>query len=137
DIERLAFNTAISEMMKFANAASASAAPMNRSQAEKFLLVLSPFAPHIAEEIWSRMGHQASIANEGWPSYDPEKIKEDVVEIPVQVNGRVRSRVSVRADASEDEMRKAAEEAAAQWLKGKQIVRAVVVPGRLVNIVVR
>jgi leucyl-tRNA synthetase len=83
DIENMAFNTAVSELMKFVNAAGAAPGKMTKSQAEKFVLVLSPFAPHIAEELWSRLGHGRSLANEPWPQFDPEKIRDDTIEIPV------------------------------------------------------
>jgi leucyl-tRNA synthetase len=103
------------------------------------LLVLSPFAPHIAEELWEKLGHDETLAYEPFPSYDEAMIAEDVVELAVQVNGKVRGRISVPADADEQEVIDAAVAAppVAAAVRDKQIVKRIVVPGRLVNFVVK
>ncbi|HVA49335.1 MAG TPA: leucine--tRNA ligase [Pirellulales bacterium] len=138
DIERLGFNTAIAKMMEFTNFFF-KADPRPRQAMEKFVLLLSPFAPHLAEELWQALGHERTLAYEPWPAYDESLIKLDTVEVPVQVNGKVRGRVSVPADADE-----AAHEAAArsdgkiaQQLAGKTIVKKIIVPGRMINFVVK
>ena len=101
-------------------------------------LLLSPFAPHIAEEIWSRLGHTKSLARRPWPQYDEAKLAESTMELPVQVNGKLRDKISVPADADEATILAAAAQAAGaqQWLAGKDIKKKLYVPKKLVNIVV-
>ncbi|HOZ45248.1 MAG TPA: leucine--tRNA ligase [Candidatus Hydrogenedentes bacterium] len=138
DLESMSFNTAISRMMEFVNAALKATA-IEKSWAETFVLVLSPFAPHIAEELWQRLGHEGSLAYEPWPSYDEAMLVEDTIEIPVQVNGKVRGRILVPADAEKDTILATAKEDAklAPYIEGKTLVKEVYVPGRLVNLVVK
>jgi leucyl-tRNA synthetase len=138
DIERLSFNTAIAKMMEFTNFFF-KCEPRPRTAMEKLVLLLSPFAPHLAEELWSLLGHQDSLAYEPWPAFDESRTREDTVEVPVQVNGKVRSRVTVSADASPDAIETAAraEPRIAEMLAGKTVVKVVVVPGRLVNFVIK
>ncbi|MGC1273425.1 MAG: class I tRNA ligase family protein [Planctomycetaceae bacterium] len=138
DVESLSFNTAISRMMEFINALS-SQEVRPRSICEPFVLILSPFAPHLAEELWQVLGHGHSLAREPWPAFDESKIAEATVEIPVQVNGKLRSRVRVAAAAAADAMEAAAREDAtvASNLEGKHVVKVVAVPGRMVNFVVK
>ncbi|HVX11795.1 MAG TPA: leucine--tRNA ligase [Pirellulales bacterium] len=138
DVERLSFNTAIAKMMEFTNYFF-KIDPRPRSAMETFVLLLSPFAPHLSEELWQTLGHAKTLAYEPWPAFDENLIKEDTIEVPVQVNGKVRGRVSVPAGADE-----AAHEAAAladakiaQQLAGKSIVKKIIVPGRMVNFVVK
>ena len=100
DVDRLSFNTAISRMMEFVNAFSSDDV-RPRSVCERFTLLLSPFAPHLAEELWELLGHGESLTYEPWPAFDEAKIAESSVEVPVQVNGKVRGRVRVPADADE------------------------------------
>jgi len=137
DVESLAFNTAIAQLMTFINEATKSAEAFTRSQAERFVLILSPFAPHIAEELWERLGHAESLAYEPWPTYDESLCAADTIEIPVQINGKIRERLYVSPDISKDALLALAKEAAASRLEGKQIVKEIVVPGRLVNLVVK
>ena len=125
-------------MMEFTNAMG----PLKTRSKEvlsDFVLLLSPFAPHIAEELWSVLGHTESLAYQPWPEYDEALLLESVVEIPVQVNGKLRSKVSVAADADQATMQQTAEqdETIAQHLEGKTIVKAFVIPGRLINFVVK
>jgi leucyl-tRNA synthetase len=138
DIERLAFNTAISKMMEFTNYFT-KAEVRPREVMEKFVLILSPFAPHIAEELWQILGHDKSLAYESWPPADPALVKDDVVEVPVQVNGKLRGRVSVPAgsDAAATEAAARQDAKVADLIAGKTVVKVVVVPAKLVNFVVK
>lgn len=138
DIEAMKFNTAIAAMMEFVNAVYR-VGRINKSQVERFVLVLAPFAPHIAEELWERLGHPNTLAHEPWPEFREEWVREDTLEIPVQVNGRLRGRVVVSARASQEEILSIARAApgVAAHLQGKAVVREVYVPGKLVNLVVK
>jgi leucyl-tRNA synthetase len=109
-----------------------------REAGETTALLLSPFTPHIAEELWHQHGHPQSILREAWPSYDPTLTQEEEITVVVQVNGRVRSRLTVPASIAEDELRQAAlqHERIQEWLSGKTVHKVIVVPQRLVNIVV-
>jgi leucyl-tRNA synthetase len=101
-------------------------------------LLLSPFTPHLAEELWRQHGHAQSILRQAWPSYDATLTQEEEITVVVQVNGRVRSRLTVPASLAEDELRQAAlaHERIQEWLAGKTVRNVIVVPQRLVNIVV-
>jgi leucyl-tRNA synthetase len=138
DIERMAFNTAISRMMEFTNAMSDQEVRA-KSVLEQFVLLLSPFAPHIAEELWSALGHTTTLAYEPWPVADPQWLVEDAVEVPVQVNGKLRARLVVPVGTTGEVLQATAEadEAVQRQLEGKTVVRVIVVPGRLVNFVVK
>ena len=106
---------------------------------ETFTLLLAPLAPHIAEELWQILGHDETLAYEPWPTYDPALLKDDEVEVPVQVNGKLRGRVVVPADADAAARLEAAardDERIAALLEGKTVRKVVVVPGKLVNFVV-
>ena len=143
DIEAMAFNTAIAAMMVFINEAEdfskASQANMPKAMLEKFVLCLSPFAPHLGEELWSVLGHDKTLAYEPWPEYDPAALVEDEIEIPVQVLGKLRGRIRVPVAATPADMEAAAKANAdvAKFLEGKTIVKVVAVPKRMVNFVVR
>ncbi|MCQ2389607.1 MAG: class I tRNA ligase family protein, partial [Kiritimatiellae bacterium] len=139
DLESMNFNTGISAMMVFLNDWPGAGGELPREAAEKFTLCLSPFAPHLGEELWESLGHKETLAYEPWPAYDPAALVEDEIEIPVQVLGKLRGRVRVKATATPDEMRAAAEadEAIAKQLAGKTIVKVIAVPKRMVNFVVR
>jgi leucyl-tRNA synthetase len=139
DIERLAFNTAIAAMIEFVNLATASGAPLTRSQAERFALTLAPFAPHLAEEVWSRLGHTRSLAYEPWPQVDERMLRDTEIELPVQVNGKLRDRITVPAEAEPKAVESAALSASKvrEALEGKTVVKIVVVPRKLVNIVIK
>lgn len=137
DIDGLRFNTAISALMEFVNAAT-KWDTVPRAVAEPFVLLLAPFAPHLAEELWAQLGHDDTLAYEPWPEADPELLKEDTVEIAVQVNGKLRGTVSVDADAGKDAMLAAAREEpnVAKYLAEGTVRKEIAVPGRLVNFVV-
>jgi leucyl-tRNA synthetase len=110
-----------------------------REAVEALLLMLSPFTPHLAEELWERLGHESGVVAAGWPALDAEAAREEEVEIPVQVNGKLRARVTLPVDASDGEIELAARTAPAvqPYLEGMDIVKMVVAQRRLVNIVVR
>ena len=133
DVDKLHFNTAIAAMIEFVNHAKA----LTGDQADRFLRILAPFAPHMAEEIWHRRGGEGSVCNAAWPDYDEAMLVDDEVEIAVQILGKVRSRIRVASDASKDALESAAlsDPTIASQLEGKTVRKVIVVPGRLVNIV--
>lgn len=137
DIEAMRFNTAVSAMMILTRHL-ADQKPPPREGVEALVLLLSPFAPHLGEELWSRLGHEESLAHHPWPEHDEELCKEDVVEIGVQVNGRLRGRITLAVDASEEDARSAslAEANVATHVGEKAIRKFVYVPGKIVNIIV-
>jgi leucyl-tRNA synthetase len=141
DIESLSFNTAISQMMVFVNAfINAPSVPV--SAIRTFLILLSPFAPHIASELWENMGEKfavtpADLTDQPWPEHDERLLVEDEVEIIVQVNGKVRDRFRAPLGANEEELKATAQglPKMQELLAGKQIAKVVVVPNKLVNLV--
>jgi leucyl-tRNA synthetase len=137
DIEGMRFNTAISALMELTNAAYKWPS-LPRAVAEPFVLLLAPFAPHLAEELWHRLGFSESLAYHAWPIADPALLKADVIEIPVQVNGKVRGKISVPAEAQEAEVIEIAKADAnvGKHLAGQALKRAIYVRGRIVNFVV-
>jgi leucyl-tRNA synthetase len=137
DIERFSFNTAIAQMIVWVNEAQKCEA-IGRSQVRRFLQVLAPFAPHIGEELWQRLGGDGLIAAAGWPAFDEALTRDETVEIAVQVNGRLRGRLQAPVAATEDAVVSAARliEAVARDLAARSIRRVVFVPGRLVNLIV-
>jgi leucyl-tRNA synthetase len=108
-----------------------------RSVLEPFVLILSPFAPHLAEELWRALDHEQTLAYEPWPKFDPGLTKADEIEVPVQINGKVRHRLTVPAGIDKAALEKAALEdpVVRKLLEGKQVRKVIVVPGKLVNIV--
>jgi leucyl-tRNA synthetase len=137
DIENLRFNTAIAELIKLNNELTGMPV-IPRDLAETFTLLLAPFAPHIAEEVWHRLGHEKSLSRRPWPTYDPAKLVDDTIELPVQVNGKLRDRILVAADADEETIFSTAEaaERVRPWIEGKQVRKRLYVPKKLVNFVV-
>jgi len=137
DIETFGFNTAISAMMILLNhLAKQSVVP--KSIVEQFVLILSPFAPHISEELWHKLGHNDSLAYEPWPKFDPELVKEAEIELAIQVNGKIKDRITVSADADEESIKQKAlaNEKVVAALAGKEPKKVIVIKSRLVNIVV-
>ncbi len=136
DVEGFAFNTAISQMMIFINHLSKQAV-RPKWMVEKFVQVLSPFAPHIAEELWAKLGHSDTLVYEPWPQYDPQLVKEKEVELAVQVMGKIKDRIVVSADASEDQIKQKAlsSEKVIAAMAGKEPKKVIVIRSRLVNIV--
>jgi len=132
------FNTVVSALMIYTNHLAGLSEPP-REALEKLLLCLAPFAPHLAEELWHGLGHRTSIAEAAWPAHDEAWCIDDVVEVPVQVNGKVRGRVVLARQATSDEAKNAALEDrnVQSSLEGKTIAKVVYVPGRVLNLVVR
>ncbi|MCQ2367679.1 MAG: leucine--tRNA ligase [Kiritimatiellae bacterium] len=141
DLEAMAFNTGISAMMVFINEAEeeAKAGDLPKEFLEKFVLCLSPYAPHLGEELWETLGHANTLAYEPWPEFDPKALVEDEIEIPVQVLGKLRGRVTVPMAATPKEMEEAAKgnPDVAKFLEGKTIVKVIAIPKRMVNFVVK
>jgi len=137
DIETFGFNTAISAMMIFINHLGKQTI-RPKSVVEQFVLILAPFAPHIAEELWQKLGHADSLSYEPWPVYDKELVKEKEIELAVQVNGKIKDRIVVPADADEEQIKlKALENDKVRTaLGGKEPKKIIVIKSRLVNIVV-
>ena len=138
DYERLAFNTAIAKLMEFTNYFTKES-ERPKVAIEQAVLLLAPMAPHFAEELWQALGSSESLAYETWPSYDEAAIREESIEIPVQIQGKVRSKIQVATDISREDLEDAArkDERIVELLDGKSVVKVVVVPGRLVNFVVK
>ena len=147
DYDRMQFNTAISAVMEMVNAADAYLQAVGEQDrnvslcfmaASDIVRCLAPICPHWGEELWHAQLHQqGSIYNASWPEFDPEAAKADVVELAVQVCGKVRCHIDVEREAPKEELEAKALEAAAKWLEGKQVVKVVAIPGRLVNIVAK
>jgi leucyl-tRNA synthetase len=137
DIGEFKFNTAISALMILANEIERQES-LSKEQFEKFLILLSPFVPHIAEELWSGLGNRESIFLSRWPAYDAELIKEEEIEMLIQVNGKLRDKIKTAVDISEDEAKKLAlaSEKTKKSLEGKEIRKVIFVKGRLINIVI-
>ncbi len=137
DTNELRFNTAIAKLMELVNAYSKEES-IATSEYKAFLIMLSPFAPHITEELWNRLGNTKSISFEKWPTYDEKKIVEDTITLAVQVNGKVRATMEVAADISEkDAQAQALElENVQKWLDGKKPKKVIYVKGKLISIVV-
>lgn len=138
DYDHLRFNTAISQMMVFINDCyKADVIPIE--YAEGFVKLLAPIAPHVGEELWEVLGHTNTITYESWPTYDESKLVDDEVEVVVQVNGKVRTKVKVAKDASKEQLEQVAleDEKVKEFTEGKQVVKVIAVPGKLVNIVVK
>ena len=144
--DRFNFNTAISSIMELVNAmhayrdAAATVHPaLLRETVEALLRLLAPFAPHIAEEIWQQLERSGSIHQQAWPKWDAEAIKTDSVEIVVQINGKVRDKLTVPSELSSAELEKVAlqQEKVQQLVAGKTVVKVIAVPNKLVNIVVK
>lgn len=133
DIGNFKFNTAISQMMIFVNEAEAKG--VTKEQYQSFVTILAPFAPHIADEIWHFLGNKPSVHIAPWPAYDESKLLADTVTLAVQVNGKARAEITLPRDASQADAEKAAKEAAAKWLEGKEPSRVIFVANRLVNLV--
>jgi leucyl-tRNA synthetase len=137
DVAGLRFNTAIAELIKLNNEMT-KLPVIPRELAENFTLMLAPFAPHLAEELWERFGHTKSLGRRPWPTYDQAKLVELTLELPVQVNGKLRDKINVPADADEETILTTAAGAAGvkPWVEGKQVKKRLYVPKKLVNFVV-
>ncbi len=131
------FNTAIAAMMSFLNEATKLSSAFTRSQAERLTCALAPFAPHIAEELWLRLGHTDGVTYASWPQVLEEYLVEDEFELVVQVMGKIRGRVKASKQASKDELLALAKQTIPEQLEGKTIIKEIVVPGKLVNFVAK
>ncbi|MGG4497150.1 leucine--tRNA ligase [Brevibacillus reuszeri] len=138
DYEGLRFNTGISQLMVFINEAY-KADVLPKKYMEDFVKMLSPITPHIAEELWEKLGHSETIAYEAWPTYDESKLVDDEVEIVLQINGKNKEKLLIAADATKEQMEELAlaNEVIKELIEGKTIVKKIAVPGKLVNIVIR
>src|SRR5690606_24981430 len=138
DMDTLRFNTAMSKLIELTTRATAiaGAAGAPRAVAEPLVLMVSPFAPHLAEALWRRLGHTESLAYAPFPTAAPAWLAPEPVTYPVQVKGKVRARIEVAADASEEDVRAAALAAIAGHLAGREPRKVIVVPGRMVSVVV-
>jgi leucyl-tRNA synthetase len=138
DIRQMQFNTAIARLMEFTNFFTKETV-RPRETMEKFVLLLAPFAPHLAEELWQLLGHNQTLAYEPWPQFDEAFTRDSEIEIPVQILGKLRSKVVVPADSDQATIVTAARADAriSELLAGKEVVKTIVVPGKLVNFVVK
>ncbi len=137
DIETLKYNTAIAALMTLLNSIYTKG-EINKAELKTFLLLVNPFAPHITEEMWEQSGFGEMLAKDGkWPAYDEAKCCDSEIEIVVQICGKIKAKLMVATDASKEDMLLAAKEAVANELNGKQIIKEIVVPGKLVNIVAK
>jgi leucyl-tRNA synthetase len=148
DIENMSFNTAIAAMMEFVNAATTAASGgtlLTRSQVKRFMLVLQPFAPHLAQEVWSKLtlnepSKNTMIAHAPWPTFDETMLVDSEIELPVSINGKVRTRIMVPMDAAKDakalEAFACAHNEVIAAIAGKEVKKMIVVPGKMVNLVI-
>jgi len=138
DIENLRFNTAISQMMIFTNHLT-TLKSINREILQTFAQLLAPFIPHTAEEIWQRLGNENSITYEQWPDYDEELAKENIISIAIQVNGKLRANIEIDANTEEGDVLQLAKEndRIDNYIGGKELIKEIYVPGRLINFVVK
>jgi len=138
DFETLKFNTGIAALMSLLNEFNDHGS-IKKEDLKTFLILLNPVAPHITEEIWQSIGLEGYLHEASWPKYDEEKIKDDVIELPIQVNGKVRGTIKVSVDEPQDKIREKAKEDPniSKHLEGKNIVKEIFVPGKIYNIVVK
>ncbi|HZG38653.1 MAG TPA: class I tRNA ligase family protein, partial [Nodosilinea sp.] len=135
------FNTAVSELMKLSNALTdspAKSSPVYSEGIRALVLLLAPFAPHLADELWHQMGHSESVHRSPWPVFDPSALAVDEITLVIQIMGKTRGTLEVPADSDKAALEKYAREseAAQRYLDGKEIKKVIVVPGKLVNFVV-
>ena len=136
DYENMYFNTAISQMMIFINTANKEDI-LPREYAEGFLKLLNPVAPHITEELWNQLGHDATIAYEKWPEYDEEKTIDEEIELPIQVNGKLKATIKIALDEEESSVKEKVHSAIEHRLDGKSIVKEIYVKNKIYNVVVK
>jgi leucyl-tRNA synthetase len=136
DIENFSFNTSVSEFMICVNELGAMKCN-KRSILEPLVLILSPYAPHIAEEIWEKLGYKETILNASFPAYNEEYLKENSFEYPISINGKVRAKMEFALDMPKEDIEKIvlAADAVVKWTEGKPPKKVIVVPGRIVNVV--
>ena len=138
-LESFSLNTVISAFMEYNNKfldVARKEGGIDKETLETIAVLLSPFAPHFAEEMWEQLGHTETVFRAGWPTYDEEAMKEDEVEIAVQINGKTKAVISIAADADKDSAIAAGKEALGNKLSGN-IIKEIYVPGRIINIVAK
>ena len=137
DLERLQFNTAIAAMMEYVNELSSRGA--SREDLVTLVKLVGPFAPHLGDEAWEKLGGEGFLVQQSWPTYDEAVTQDTVVTIGVQINGKLRGNLEIARDASETEIRERAVALpnVAKHLEGKTVQKVIVVPGKIVNVVVR
>jgi leucyl-tRNA synthetase len=137
DTARLSYNTAIAAMMEYMNVLRRGERSPHRGEVEPLVQLVSPFAPHIAEELWEKFGHSKSVFDSGWPPFDPALAVDEQIEMPVQVNGKVRGKIMVSPQVTQDEALSLAlaEPSIAKFVTGDPR-KVIFVPGRLLNLVV-
>ena len=138
DLEEAKFNTIIASLMGFINLCQDKREELGKDILEKTLILLFPFAPHLAEELWQKLGKEKSLFLARWPKYDPQLVKEELVTLVIQVNGRVRDKIEISVELGEEEVRELvlAEEKVKKWLGGKTIKKVIYLPGKLINLVI-
>jgi len=138
ELEIMKFNTIIAAFMEFINLTQKHKEEVGKEVIERFLILLSPFAPHLTEELWQRLGRKSSITLEKWPEPNPEFLKEETITLIIQVNGKVRDKIKVKADISEKEAKELAisQEKIKNWIGDKEIKKVVFIPGKLINVVI-
>jgi leucyl-tRNA synthetase len=137
DIPRLSYNTAIAAMMEYMNVLRRGERTPTREEVEPIVQLVAPFAPHIAEELWERLGHTESVFDAKWPAFDGELVADERLDLVIQVNGKTRGKVNVARDIGQDDAVAAAlaEESIAKFLSGPAPRKIIFVPGRLLNLV--
>jgi leucyl-tRNA synthetase len=138
DIDNLGFNTAISAMMVYSSTLASLEGPIPRAALENLILLLAPFAPHVAEECWERLGHEVSLAYHPWPQFDEALCIDTTAKIAVQINGKVRATLDLEIDVTQDAAVAKANElpSVTKFTEGKDVKKIIYVPGRILNIVV-
>jgi leucyl-tRNA synthetase len=138
DLEKMKFNTTVAAFMEFLNFTSDDKENIGREVIERILILFAPFAPHITEELWQKLGHQDSIHRQSWPEYDSELVKEKMVTLVIQINGKVRDKMEVRTDLSEKEAKELAisRKKVQKWLSGEEVKKTIFVPAKLINFVI-
>ncbi len=138
DIESLKFNTAISSLMEFCNACQLDKNALGKKDFKNFLKIFTPFGPHLSEEIWRQLGYKRSIHEQKWPQYNPKLVKEKIITLIIQINGKVRDKIEKEAGISKEKAKKIAlsQEKIVKWTKGKKIKKTIFVPDKLINFVI-
>ena len=138
NIESLKFNTAVSSLMEFSNAWQHNISDLSEKDFKSFLKILTPFAPHIAEEAWNKGGYKGSIHRQKWPEYNLEMAKEKILTLIVQINGKVRAKIEIDEDVSKEEAEKMAlsQEKIIRYINKREIKKIIFVSGKLINFVI-
>ncbi len=139
-MESFHMNTVVSAFMEFTNKLqdfSRNKGGVDKATLETLTVLLAPFAPHMAEELWGTLGNEGSVFAQTWPVYDKEKMKDDTINMAVQVNGKVKGKIDIGADEAKESVLEKAKAAVTKQIEGKNVVKEIYVPGRIINIVVK